>query len=144
MEITHLIIEEIQSKYSAICSIEKPNMIDLFCTFDNDCTVSGDIEVIVKVDDDLKVIDIVIEGVGFVHSDSEDIETDCTYNETAVISHFEGLLYGCFCEGYTYAVSTIDIRKTVCPNCYDNKAINHKGYNKSTCVECGFQWETDY
>ena len=32
---------------------------------------------------------------------------------------------------------------TVCPVCFDKKAMNHKGYNKSTCVKCGFQWQTD-
>jgi len=34
------------------------------------------------------------------------------------------------------------VSKTVCPNCYDNKVIEHKESDKSTCVDCGFQWQT--
>ncbi len=40
-------------------------------------------------------------------------------------------------------VSNIEERKTVCPNCYDNKVIMHKEHDKETCVKCGFQWQTD-
>ena len=40
-------------------------------------------------------------------------------------------------------VSNIEERKSICPNCYDNKVANHREYNKETCVKCGFQWQID-
>lgn len=40
-------------------------------------------------------------------------------------------------------VSNTEVRGSVCPNCFDNKVLMHKGYNKETCVKCGFHWQTD-
>lgn len=104
MEITHLIIAEIDAEYRhpMHVSLDNPNIIDLNYKLDNGSIVGG-IDVEIKTDDDLKVTDIVINGEGFVHFDSNDKETECTYNEAVVISHFEGLIYGCFVDGYTYA-----------------------------------------
>jgi len=38
--------------------------------------------------------------------------------------------------------SNIEERKTICPNCFDNKVTIHNGYDKETCLKCGFQWQT--